>query len=151
MGYGGLRVAGLVFPLVALAGCTTADDGPAVPRADAAVPSYAAPSGAPAICAELAGTTHLAGLPVAVGTLTAQPEDVGAKLEITAAIDELTGVLDKAGHRPGLAALDRSVRDLVEVLRDARDARLTDAVRTEISTGLDDVGLRAQAFCGFPS
>jgi hypothetical protein len=151
VGFGGLRVLGLLFPLVAMAGCTTADDKPPVHLADAAVPSYAAPSGAPDLCATLAGTTHLAGLPVAVGTLTAQPQDVGAKLQLTGAVDELTTVLDQVHGRPDLRALGSSVRDLIGVLRDARDAPLTDAIRTKISTGLDDVGRRAQAVCGFPT
>jgi hypothetical protein len=148
---GGLRVLGLLFPLIALAGCTAADDAPPVPRADAAVPSYAAPSGAPGFCATLAGTTHLTRLPVAVGTLTAQPQDVGAKLELTAAVDELNSVLDQVDGKPDLRALGTTVRELIGVLRDARDAPLTDAIRTKISTGLDDVGQRAQAVCGFPS
>jgi hypothetical protein len=144
-------VLGLVFPLVAMAGCASADKPPPVPRADEAVPSYAPPSGAPALCAALAGTTHLTGLPAAVGTLATRPGDVAAKLELTAAVDELQGMLDDFDDRPDLTELSSALEALTGALRDAREAPLTDEVRSKISTELDDVGLRAQAVCGFPS
>jgi hypothetical protein len=90
-------------------------------------------------------------VPVAVGSLTSQPENVGAKLELTAAVDELQGVLHQVRDRPGAGPLAGSLADLVAALREARDSRLTDEVRTQISAGLDDVGRRVQAVCGFPS
>jgi hypothetical protein len=148
---GGLRGLGLAFPLVALAGCTPTHSAPQEQRADVAVPSYAPPSGAPHFCAALADTTHVTGLPTAVGTLTTRPEDVGAKLELTAAADELQGVLDQVSDEPDAGALAGSLRELVAALRYARDTRLTDQGRTDISTGLDDVGRAAQAACGFPT
>jgi hypothetical protein len=142
----------LAFPLIVVTGCLSHPSAaPEVQRADVAVPSYAPPSGAPGFCAALAGTTHLTALAPAVGTLTSQPEDVGAQLELAAAADELQHVLDQASTRPGADALAGSLRDLVAALRKARDSHLTDQLRTEIRTGLDDVGRRAQAVCGFPS
>ena len=151
MGYGGLRGVGLAFPLVALVGCTTAPSDPPVQRADVAVPSYAAPSGAPAFCVDLARTVHLTALPDAVGTLTARPEDVGAKLDLNAAGDELRDVLQQVDRQPGAGALAGALRELVAALREAGDVRLTDDIRTRISTGLDDVGRDAQSACEFPS
>jgi hypothetical protein len=152
VGFGGLRGAALAFPLIALAGCaSTPTPAPEVQLADVAVPSYAPPSGAPDFCAALAGTTHLTGLPVVLGTLTTQPEDVGARLELTAAADELQQVLDQVSARTGTGALVGSLKKLVAALRVARDTSLTDQIRTRISTGLDDVGRRVQAACAFPS
>ena len=43
-----------------------------------------------------------------------------------------------------------SLEELVAALRTARDGRLTDAVRTSIGTGLDDVGRQVQPVCDFP-
>jgi hypothetical protein len=143
-------VLGLLFPLAAMTACTTAD-APHAQLADVAVPSYAPPSGAPDFCATLAGTTHLAGLPVDLGTLMAQPDDVGARLELTAAADELKSVLDQVHDRRDRGALGSSLQDLVRVLRDARDGPATDAVLAKIAAGLGDVGRRAQTLCGFPS
>jgi hypothetical protein len=151
VGVGRLRVLCLVLPLVATAGCTTAGSASRAQLADVAVPSYAPPSGAPNFCATLAGTTHLTGLPVVLGTLTTQPEDVGARLELTAAADELQQVLDQVSVQTGGGALFGSLKQLVAALREARDTPLTDQIRTQISTGLDDVGRRAQAACRFPS
>jgi len=151
VGFGGLRVLGLLFPLVVLAACAPTDGPPRVQRADVAVSSYAPPSGAPDFCAALAATTHVTGLPVVVGTLTALPDDVGSKTEITGAVDELQGVLEQVRNRPGTDVLAGSLAELIAALRSARDSRLTDEVRAEISAGLDDVGRDAQAACGFPS
>jgi hypothetical protein len=145
---GRLRVLGLLFPLVAAAGCTSPDATPGVERADAAVPDYAPPSGTPTFCTELAGTTHLAGLSTTVGILTADPDDVESGLELTAAADELQAVLDDVRDRPAMRA---SLHELVDALRRAQGGRLTDAARVAITTGLDEVGREAQAICGFPA
>jgi hypothetical protein len=40
---------------------------------------------------------------------------------------------------------------VVGALGQARDGSLTDAVRTAISTGLDDVGRQVQPVCDFPT
>jgi hypothetical protein len=153
---GRLRVAGLLFPLiglfplVSLAACT-GPDASIAERADAAVPSYAAPSAAPGFCAELAGTTHLTDLPVAVGTLTADPQDVEAGLALSAAIDELKAVLDEVRDAPDFAALGTSLEELVAALREAREGSLTDDVRTAIRSGLDRVGHLVQPACDYPT
>ena len=76
----GLRILGLLLFVMAASGCTDAGSARPAAHADAAVPSYAAPSGAPSFCADLAGTTHLTDIPEAVGRLTADPRDVEAAL-----------------------------------------------------------------------
>jgi hypothetical protein len=115
------------------------------------VRSYASPSGAPGFCAALAGTTKLTGLPLAVGTLTADPTDVEAGLALTAVIDELQVVLDEVRAESGFLPLDAALEGLTGALREAREGSLTDALRTAISAGLEDVGRLAQPVCGFPT
>jgi hypothetical protein len=115
------------------------------------VQSYAPPSGAPGFCSTLAGSTHLTDLPEAVGTLTADPKDIEATLALTAAISELGDVLDGVREGVGFLELDTSLELLAAALRQAREGPLTDAVRTAISTGLDDVGRQVQPVCGFPT
>jgi hypothetical protein len=149
--FGRLRVLGLLVPLVGLAACTTAAAEPQLTRADVAVRSYAPPTGAPDFCAVLAGSTQLTGLPEALGTLTADPKDVEATLALTSAIDELHEVLDEVRTRPGFLALDEALQQLADALREARDGALTDAVRTLIADGLDDVGHQVQPVCDFPT
>ena len=90
-------------------------------------------------------------MPAAIGTLAADPDDVEAGLELAAAIDELQAVADHVPARAGYLAVGTSLEKLVTTLRRARDGRLTHAVRTSISTGLDDVGRQAQTLCGFPT
>ena len=150
--FGRLRVVGLLFLLVACtAACTGSDAELQVTRADVAVRSYTPPSGAPGFCAALAGSTHLSRLPEALGTLTADPDDVEATLALTSAIGELQDVLDEVRDRSGFLALDRALAQLTNAIRDARDGPLTDAVRAAIGTGLDDVGHQVQPVCDFPT
>ena len=137
--------------VVAASGCTDAESARPAAGADAAVPSYAAPSGAPVFCADLAATTHLTDIPEAVGRLTADPRDVEAGLALTAAMAELDAVIDRVRVTVGFRELDTSLEVLVGALEHARDGSTTEAVRTAISTGLDDVGRKTQAVCGFPS
>jgi hypothetical protein len=153
MSVGRPRVLGLLFLLLALAACTGSapESEPLVSRADVAVLSYAPPSGAPDFCTELAQTTHLTGLPVAIGTLTADPQDVEARLSLTATVDELRAVRADVPDQPGLLGLSTALDDLLDTLGDAQDAPLTDAVRTAISTRLEAFGVQAQPLCGFPS
>jgi hypothetical protein len=150
--FGRLRVLGLLIPLLAAtAGCTATEAQPRSTRADVAVRSYAPPSGAPGFCSTLAGTTHLPDLPEALGTLTADPEDVESTLALTAAIGELTYVRNEVEDGPDVTDLVSSLDGLVSALRQARERPVTDAVRTAISTGLDDVGRQVQLLCGFPT
>lgn len=152
MSVGRPRVVGLLFLLLALAACTGSapDPGPQVRRADAAVASYAPPSGAPGFCTELAGTTHVTGLPVAIGTLTADPHDVEAGVALNAAVDELRNVRADVPDQPGFLGLSTSLDELLDALREAQRGPLTDAVRTAISTRLEAFGVQAQPLCGFP-
>ena len=60
-------------------------------------------------------------------------------------------MLDDVRTHPGLLALDRSLEQLAGALRKAGDGLLTDAVRTAIRTGLDDVGQQVQPVCDFPT
>jgi hypothetical protein len=145
-------VPGLLVLLVAGAGgCSTPGATASLERADVAVRSYAPPSGAPGFCTALAGSTHLTDVPSAVGTLTADPEDIEAGLALTAVIGELTDVLDGVRAHPGFLELGRSLEQLAGALREAREGPLTDAVRTAITTALDDVGRQVQPVCGFPA
>jgi hypothetical protein len=146
-----LRVLGLLVSLAGVAGCTSTVAEPESQRADVAVRAYAAPSGAPAFCDALADTTQLTSLPVVLGTLTADPQDVEANLALTAAVGELQDVLDDVRARRGFSALGTSVEDLIAALRQARDGQLTDAVRAWIGTRLDDVGRQVQPVCDFPA
>ncbi|TQN44384.1 hypothetical protein FHU33_3886 [Blastococcus colisei] len=131
----------------ASAGCTqSVAEMPVSHRGDVAVPSYAGVAGAPPYCARLAGSTALPGIPTAVGLLAGDPGNVEAEVDLTAAIDELRAVLDDV--RP---ALDDAVGELVAALTAARDQGLTEAVRDDISAGLDELGTLVQPACGFPT
>lgn len=150
----GLR--GVVGPLLLLAGATagctaTADAGSEVRPGSVAVPSYTAAAGTPAYCAELAGSTHLTGIPAAVGVLAGRPGDVQAELELSAAIEELRTVLERIGDDGGAPRLELAVGELVDALAAARDGSLTSSVRDDLAAALDDVGRVAQPVCGFPS
>lgn len=150
---GWLRGIGLLFSVSAVAACTPAATAvtPRAERADVAVPSYAPPSGTPEFCALLAGTTRLTDVPAALGTLAADPGDIEAGLTMSAAIDELQGVVDRVPVRAGYLAVGTSLEQLITSLRTARDGQLTDSVRTSISMDLDEVGRQAQTLCGFPT
>jgi len=149
---GGPRVLGVSFLLLAVSvGCTQpVTEQRIAERADVAVPSYDAGPDAPDYCAALAGSTAVLGIPEAVGTLAGDPGNVGAEVDLTAAIDELRTVLDdvRTDGRPGL---DDAVEELVAALTAARDKGLTDTVRTDISSGLDEVGSLVQPTCRFPT
>ena len=150
---GRLRGFGLVVAVAGVAGCThSATDMPSREgRAGVAVPSYAPPAGTPDFCGLLAGTTSLTAVPAALGMLAADADVVEARLTLSAAIDELQGVLDHVPPRGGNLAVGTSLEQLITALLRARDRRLTDDLRTSISTGLDDVGRQAQTACGFPT
>jgi hypothetical protein len=148
---GRLRLTGLLIVLLgAVAGCASADAGSPSMRADVAVASYTPPAGAPAFCARLAASTHLADLPSAVGLLTAEPADVETKLGLGAAIEELRGVLLEVRREGGQFELDSSIAELVDALQQTGQGPVTDSVRAAIADGLDDVGTRVQPLCGFP-
>jgi hypothetical protein len=145
---GRLRVLGLLFPVLAATACTDAEATSTARRTDVAVHSYAAPDGAPGYCTLLAGSLHVTLLASAVGTRTARPGDVEAKLDLGAAAEELTAVRNEVDpDGPLTDALD----GLLAALSQARSGPLTETLRTEISTGLDDVGRLVQPDCDFPA
>jgi hypothetical protein len=147
-----LRDLGLVVLLLGgTAACTHAGTAPPENGGDVAVRAYSPPSGVPGFCALLADSTHLTGLPEAVGTLTVDPGNVEARLLLTAAIAELDDVLADIGEDPGFFLLDRSVDELLTTLRDVRDGGLTETARTAIASGLDDIGDQVQPVCEFPT
>jgi hypothetical protein len=138
---------GLVFPLLAVTACTAGEASSTSRRTDVAVQSYAAPQGAPGYCLLLANSLHVTLLPRAIGTLTARPDDVEARLDLAAAADELTEVRDEADDSVVAGAID----DLLDALAQARSGPLTASLVTSISTGLDDVGRLVQPDCDFPA
>ena len=136
----------VVLLLGGASACTHAGTAPPENGADVAVRAYSPPSGVPGFCTLLADSTHLTGLPEAVGTLTVDPGDVEAKLLLTAAIAELDDVLADLAEDPGSLALDHSVDELLTTLQDVRDAGLTETAQTAIASGLDDIGHLSSAF-----
>jgi hypothetical protein len=151
---GGPRALGLlVLPGVVLAAAACTGDGPPSrgEPAGAAVQSYAPPSGAPGYCASLADTTHLTDVPVALGTLTARPGDVEAKLALRAAVDDLQAVGEEVPRTAGSAELGTALDALVAALDRAERGPITDSVRSAVGTGLDDLGRLVQPVCDFPA
>lgn len=146
---GGSAVCLLVL-VTATAGCTA--QAAETHAADGlAVPAYQPPAGAPRFCTELAGSTHLATLPRAVGTLTAKSDDVDARHDVSLAIADLEPVLTEVRARPGYPALETALADLVAALHKATEAPLDDGITQAISSGLDAVGEQAQPVCRFPA
>ncbi len=149
-GVGRLGVPALL--LAALVACGPDQD--ARPRtADtvgAAVPSYAAPDGAPGFCARLASGEELARLPVSIGLLVAGT-DVEARAQIGRVMRELRGVLADVREEGGHDGLDTALDGLVRSLGSVVVGPLTDAVRGSVTAGLQQVGAQAQPACGFPS
>jgi hypothetical protein len=147
------RVLGLLVLVTSLAACTSAEAvTPVRSAADrAAVPSYEPPAGAPAFCAELAGSGRLLEVPRALGTLAARPGDVEAELQVSAAVRELRSVLDTLRASDGPARLDAAVETLADDLAAAVSGPLTAVGIAGISAGLADVDTLAQPVCGFPS
>ncbi len=149
---GRLRLPGLlILLLLAITGCSSADAGaPRLPP-DAAVASYVPPAGAPSFCSTLARGGDLVGVSRAMGVRTVAPQDVEATLALSGAITELRGVLGDMKSQGSPHGLEASVENLVNVLQQARDGTVTDALRTAVVSGLDDVGSRLQPICGFPT
>jgi hypothetical protein len=153
MSLGRLGLLGLLIVLAGTAtGCTGfADAGSEARPAGVAVPSYGLAPGTPAYCTSLAGSTHLTGIPAAVGVLSGRRGDVQAELDLAAAIDDLRAVLEAIEDDGGSPPLEAAVGELVAALSAARDGSMTSAVRDDISTALDDVGRLVQPVCRFPS
>lgn len=151
---GRLRLSGLgILLLLATAACSSADAGavtPPVPE-DAAVASYTPPAGAPGFCTTLASGSELPAVSDAMGMLAVAPSDVGAKVTLGNAITELRGVLREMQSQGGPLEVEASVEKLVTALQQAKNGIVTDAVRTAVVAGLDDVASGVQPICGFPT
>jgi hypothetical protein len=153
MHLGRLRVVGLLVVLAGTAaGCTGFAEAGSEPQPrDVAVPSYQPVDGAPAFCDSLAGSRHLTDIAPALGVLAGERGNVGAGLELSAAIEELRDVLEEVQDEGGSAGLQAAIGDLVDALVVARDAQVTISVGEDVSAALDMLGRFAQPVCGFPS
>lgn len=144
-------VLGLLVVLGATAGCSAEAEQPSRLAADVAVAAYEPAAGAPHFCALLAASTHLTGLPGAVGSMAAESRTVEAQLDLSAGIAELRAVLDDVRSETGYTDVETVLQDLVVSLTSAIQGPLTDVVRVAISDGLDAVGRRVQPVCTFPT
>jgi hypothetical protein len=151
MRIGGPRFLGSLLLVGATAACTGPVDPTSPERGDVAIASYGAPDGAPAFCRLLADSVHIDDLPLALGTLTADPEDRAAVAQVEEAHAELEDVLadiaDEQRHTELSAALD----DLLTAVRSATDDPVDEDLRTRISARLDRFGALVQPVCVFPA
>lgn len=143
-----LGVAALV--LAAVAACGPPDDARPGADADAAVPSYAPPEGAPGFCTRLASAGELRRLPTSIGTLVAGP-DVEARTQLSQAMRELRTVLADVRAEGGSDGLAAALEELADALGAVVVGPLTEPVRISLSAGLAQVGALAQPACGFPT
>ena len=116
----------------------------------AALPSYVAPARAPGFCAVLARSTHLTGLPAALGRLSVDPADADARLEVAGAVADLRPVLDDVRYAVEYADLETTVENLVATLTEVSGGRLRDDVGERIGAALGTLGELAQPACEFP-
>ena len=149
--FGRPRVVGLLILLGSLTACTSHASAPPEPSGTAALPGYDAPSGAPAFCALLAGSTHLAQVPSALGTLAVDPSDPAARQVLAAAVDDLRAVLDDVRSDVAHADLETAVEDLVGTLTEAAGGRLGDGTGEVVGAALTAIGEQAQPVCEFPT
>lgn len=147
-GAGRLGVPALL--LAAVAACGSVDDARPAAAADAAVPSYEAPAGAPEFCARLASLDELGRLPESLGTLLTGA-DVEARTQVSQAVGELREVLSEVRENGGHDQLETALDELVQALGAVVDGPLTAAVGDSVSAGLAQVGEQAQPPCGFPT
>lgn len=151
-----MRIAGAVrlgvpaAVLAAVTACVSSEDPGPRADADAALPAYEAPGGAPGYCARLAALEELGRLPDSIGALTAGT-DVEARTQVSGAVRELLVVASDVRTEGGHDGLATALDGLVEALRQVGDGPLTDPVRGGVTAGLEQVGLQAQPACGFPT
>ena len=151
-----MRISGPLWlgPLVLLGvttGCTAPHDVPPTERGDVAVASYGPPDGAPAFCRELADSVHVDDLPVALGTLTADPDDRAAVARVSDARAELADVLADVPDGKRYAELSAELDELLAAVGAATEDPVDDDVRLRISTRLDRFGALVQPVCAFPA
>lgn len=142
---------GLLLLLGSLTACTSRASAPPEPTGAAALPGYDAPYGAPGFCTLLAGSTHLAQVPSALGALTVDPADPAARQVLAAAVDDLRLVLDDVRPDVTYAELETAVEDLVAALTEASGGRLADGIGEAVGAALTTIGEQAQPACEFPT
>src|SRR5688572_6282503 len=112
MRIGGPRWLGPLLLLGATAGCVAPVDATPPERGAVAVASYQPPEGAPAFCRLLADSVHVDGLPVAVGTLIADPGNRAAVQQLEDVLAELETVLADVPGEERYAELTAGLEDL---------------------------------------
>lgn len=134
--------------LAALAACGPDDARPA--GATAAVPSYAAPEGAPGFCTRLAHVGGLDRLPASMGELLDGP-DVEARTQVSQVVRGLRAVLSEVRDEGGHEEVATALEDLVDGLGAVVEGPLTRPVADAVTGGLRRVGALTQPACGFPT
>jgi hypothetical protein len=142
---------GLLFLLGSLTACTSEASTPPEASGVAALQGYQAPSGAPGFCALLADSTHLRGIPTALGALAVDTADAGARQQLADAVTDLRAVLDEVRMDVEYADLETAVEDLVDSLTVAAGGRLPAELGDAVATALTDVAAFAQPLCEFPT
>jgi hypothetical protein len=144
-------VLGLLVLLGALTACTSNASTPPQTSGTPALHGYQAPSGAPAFCTLLAGSTHLRTLPTALGTLAVDTSDAGARQELAGAVADLRAVLEDIRLAVEYADLETAVEDLVEALTEAAGGRLPAELSDTVARTLAEIADRSQPACEFPT
>jgi hypothetical protein len=151
MRIGGPRWLGPLLLVGAMAGCTDPVDAAPVERGDVAIASYGAPEGAPTFCHLLADSVHIGDLPLALGTLIADPGDRAAVAQVADAHAELEDVLADLPTGERYAEASAELEQLVGAVRSATEEPVDDGLRRRISAGLSGFGALVQPVCGFPA
>jgi hypothetical protein len=144
-------VLGLLFLLGSLSACTSEASTPPEASGVAALQGYRAPTGAPHFCSLLAGSTHLRGIPTALGALAVDTADAGARQQLAGAVTDLRAVLDDIRLDVEHADLETAVEDLVDALTVAAGGRLPAELSDTVAAALTDIADIAQPACGFPT
>ncbi|MCW2700990.1 MAG: hypothetical protein JWQ45_2525 [Blastococcus sp.] len=151
MRIGGPAWLGLVVALGVTVGCTASPEAPPPPTGTAAVPAYRAPAGAPGFCTRLAGSTHVPAIPLAIGTLTADPGNTDAVGALEDAVADLEAVLDDLSDGDRYGDVTAGLEDLLAALHSATVNPVDDALRVRIHDRLAAVGTQVQPVCDFPT
>jgi len=151
MRIGGPTWLGLVVVIGVTAGCTAPAEAPAPPGSEPAVAAYRAPAGAPRFCARLAGSTRVAVVPLAVGTLTAEPGNRHAVAQLRYAISDLGAVLDDVSGQHRYDDVAVGLENLLAALHSATVNPVDDSLRSRITDRLSAVGTLVQPVCEFPT
>jgi hypothetical protein len=151
MQIGGPRWLGPLLLLGATAACVAPADAPSPERGDVAIAAYRPPDGAPAFCRLLAESVYVDRLPVAIGTLTADPGNRTAVEQVEDALAELEAVLADVPGEERYADLTAGLEDLLAAVHSATENPVDDDLRARISTRLDRFGGQVQPVCVFPA